>query len=194
MAGGLTESVLAAGLVLLALALIVFGVIVIIVLHIREIHNYVKGLLAPAKESNFKVLVPFGAKFQESARHFLASFERLWRSKEGIVPALGRLAVNHPLRMIILWLAFAEIGHPLPPAALIVAYALGVIAMALSITPLGLGATEAVMAVALYSFGISTGLAAIGVLVYRLVTFWAPFAVGVYLFRKHQAELQLEPV
>ncbi|MGE5138618.1 MAG: lysylphosphatidylglycerol synthase transmembrane domain-containing protein, partial [Rudaea sp.] len=53
-------------------------------------------------------------------------------------------------------------------------------------TPGGLGTVEAALVAALAVFGVNTGQAVAGVLLYRLITFWLPIIPGFFAFRRLQ--------
>ena len=62
--------------------------------------------------------------------------------------------------------------------ALLIAYALANVVAAIPITPGGLGVVEVVLTSTLTAFGAPGQVAALGVIAYRLVSFWLPIPVG----------------
>ena len=69
-------------------------------------------------------------------------------------------------------------GHWVNPDGLLVAYGLAYVLAALPITPGGLGVVEATLTSLLVGFGTPRGVAALGVVTYRLINFWLPIPLG----------------
>ncbi len=61
---------------------------------------------------------------------------------------------------------------------LLVAYCLANVMAAIPISPGGLGVVEAIMIPTLIGFGVPTSVASVGVVAYRLISFWAPIPLG----------------
>jgi uncharacterized membrane protein YbhN (UPF0104 family) len=79
-----------------------------------------------------------------------------------------------------LWLALAAFGWHVDVGVLLVAYGVANLISALpELTPGWLGVLEASVAVTLAAFGVPQGIAALAVLVYRLVSYWLPTAAGI---------------
>lgn len=77
-----------------------------------------------------------------------------------------------------LMFAFIAVGAPVPWDGLLLAYCGGQLAVNLPITPGGLGVVEGSLTVALVAFGGGRAATVAAVLLYRLVSFWAPLPVG----------------
>ena len=60
----------------------------------------------------------------------------------------------------------------------LVAYGLANVLAVLPISPGGLGVVEAVLIPTLIGFGVPAAEAAVGVVAYRLISFWLPIPVG----------------
>jgi hypothetical protein len=95
----------------------------------------------------------------------------------------------------------AAFHYRLGPDALIVSYCIANIVAALPITPGGLGVVEVVLTSALTAYGAPGQVAALGVIAYRLVSFWLPIPAGgiAYLtlrldpqFRERQQQTERE--
>lgn len=106
----------------------------------------------------------------------------------GGLKVMGRL-VAHPLRhaaglvgfpvywggqLIVLAAALRAFGATLALSALVLAFATAYVASALPLPAGGAGGIEAAMTLTLHQVGIDLATAVVAVLVYRLVTFWAP--------------------
>lgn len=102
-----------------------------------------------------------------------------------------------------LWVMVAAFHYRLGPDALIVSYCIANIVAAIPITPGGLGVVEVVLTSALTAYGAPGQVAALGVIAYRLVSFWLPIPAGgiAYLTlrldpqfreRQHQTERERE--
>jgi uncharacterized protein (TIRG00374 family) len=77
-----------------------------------------------------------------------------------------------------LWVMVAAFHYRLGPDALIVSYCIANIVAAIPITPGGLGVVEVVLTSALTAYGAPGQVAALGVIAYRLVSFWLPIPAG----------------
>jgi hypothetical protein len=75
----------------------------------------------------------------------------------------------------VLLLAFGWTGHPV---SVMVAFGLVNVLAALPVTPRGLGVLEAVLIPMLVGFGAPAYVATLGVVSWRLLTFWAPIPLG----------------
>lgn len=75
----------------------------------------------------------------------------------------------------ILLLAFGWTGHPV---SVMVAFGLVNVLAALPVTPRGLGVLEAVLIPMLVGFGAPAYVATLGVISWRLLSFWAPIPLG----------------
>jgi uncharacterized protein (TIRG00374 family) len=76
-----------------------------------------------------------------------------------------------------LWASLHAFGAPPPIAAIVMAYFIGQLANVLPL-PGGLGGVEGGMIGALIAFGAQGSLAILGVLAYRLISFWLPTLPG----------------
>lgn len=66
---------------------------------------------------------------------------------------------------------------------LITGYSIGVLFMAVAITPQGVGVVEGVMTAAFVSLGVPVARATIAVLAYRGISFWLPLLTGFIALR-----------
>jgi uncharacterized protein (TIRG00374 family) len=104
--------------------------------------------------------------------HELAADRRL------LVSAVAWAAANWLLDAASLWVFLAAFGHRTGVDELIVAYGLANVLAAIPITPGGLGVIETVLTSSLVGFGTPRGIAILGVISYRLVSFWLPIPIG----------------
>lgn len=81
------------------------------------------------------------------------------------------------LDIATLWASLHAFGTPPPAAAIVMAYFIGQLANALPL-PGGVGGVEGGTIGALLAFGAQGGLAVLGVLAYRLISFWLPTLPG----------------
>jgi len=75
----------------------------------------------------------------------------------------------------LLLLAFGWTGHPV---SVLVAFGIVNVLAAIPVTPRGLGVLEAVLIPMLVGFGAPATVATLGVVVWRLLSFWAPIPLG----------------
>ena len=97
----------------------------------------------------------------------------------GLVGVFAWSLVVWVLDAAALWLSLAAFGWKLDIGVILVGYSVANLIQALpELTPGWLGVLEASVAVTLSAFGVPTGIAVAGVLVYRLVSYWLPTAAG----------------
>jgi uncharacterized protein (TIRG00374 family) len=80
--------------------------------------------------------------------------------------------------MACLAISFIAVGAGLPWRGLILAYGAGQLAVALPVTPGGLGAVEGSLTLALVTFGGAHASTVAAVLLYRLISFWLVLPLG----------------
>lgn len=77
-----------------------------------------------------------------------------------------------------LWVLLVAFGWTGPPVSVVVAFGIVNVLAAIPITPRGLGVLEAVLIPMLVGFGASASVATLGVISWRLLSFWAPIPLG----------------
>lgn len=77
-----------------------------------------------------------------------------------------------------LWLLLRAFGASVDPISLFVAFGVVNVLAAIPVTPRGLGILEAVLIPTLVSFGTPTSVATLGVISWRLLSFWLPIPAG----------------
>jgi uncharacterized protein (TIRG00374 family) len=87
-------------------------------------------------------------------------------------------ASNWLLDAAALWACVRAFGHTLGPDGLLVPYGIAAVLAALPITPGGLGVVEASLIPALVGFSTPRGVAILGVLAWRAITFLLPIPIG----------------
>ncbi|OQA52978.1 MAG: hypothetical protein BWY43_00266 [candidate division WS2 bacterium ADurb.Bin280] len=112
----------------------------------------------------------------------------LKRKSKGLFLPVLHVFLLEAIDVITLYYLFLSFGYPVYPGVLITLYSVGVLFSLVSITPSGLGIVEATMILVAAGLGIPVELASVVVIGYRLVTFWLPFLLGYYSFRKMQKE------
>lgn len=109
------------------------------------------------------------------------------RTRSLFLPVL-HVVLLEAIDIMTLYYLFLAFKYPIYPGALITLYSVGVLFSLVSITPNGLGVVEATMILVGAGLGVPIELASVVVIGYRLVTFWLPFVVGYFAFRKMQKE------
>ncbi len=109
------------------------------------------------------------------------NYKKLW------LPAIHVFLIEL-IEIMILYYLFLAFGYPIYPGVLLTTYAIAVLFSVISITPSGLGFVEAAMIVVLTSLHVPVELATVVVFAYRLLTFWVPFIIGYFAFRKINQE------
>jgi hypothetical protein len=87
-------------------------------------------------------------------------------------------AANWLLDASSLWVFLFAFGAHVSPINVLVAYGLANILAFIPLTPSGLGVIELTLIAVLKGFGVPAGVAAAGVLSWRLVNFWLPIPFG----------------
>jgi len=95
-----------------------------------------------------------------------------------VVRAFGWAAAAWLLDAASLGVFVAAFGHRISPEGLLIAFCLANVLAAIPITPKGLGVVEAVLIPTLIAFGTPRPAAVLGVISYRLISFWAPIPIG----------------
>lgn len=91
-------------------------------------------------------------------------------------------AVNWILDALALWAAVRAFGHSLGPDGALVPYGIANVLAAIPVTPGGLGVVEAVLIPALVGFSVPRGIAILGVLAWRAVSFVLPIPIGLLAY------------
>jgi uncharacterized protein (TIRG00374 family) len=114
----------------------------------------------------------------QAVRHLSLRMEDMLSDRRQLSRVIGWAAANWLLDAASLWVFVAAFGHLTVVDGLLVAYGLAYVLAAIPITPGGLGVVEATLTSSLVGFGAARGVAILGVLSYRLVTFWVPIPLG----------------
>jgi uncharacterized protein (TIRG00374 family) len=102
----------------------------------------------------------------------------LFTSSELLTRAGIWAAANWLLDAASLWVFLFAFGAHVSPVDVLVAYGLANILAVIPLTPSGLGVIELTIIAVLKGFGVESGIAAAGVLSWRLVNFWLPIPFG----------------
>lgn len=95
-----------------------------------------------------------------------------------VLPAVGLAVAVDLLGVVMLWAALAAVGGGDRPVVALVAYAISTLFGIVGFLPGGLGFVEFGAVAVLVSFGTPVGVAAAAVVVFRVLQFWLPVAVG----------------
>jgi uncharacterized protein (TIRG00374 family) len=124
-------------------------------------------------------------RFHKPAGHFTRPLARGLERMRSVAPTpreWGRAVTWGTLVWVAdcacLMFAFLAVGTNVPWFGLLLAYAGGQLAVNLPITPGGLGVVEGSLTLALVAFGGGQAATVAAVLLYRVISFWAPIPVG----------------
>lgn len=133
--------------------------------------------------------VPFidGAALRRSYSQLATSLAELAGRREAMIRAAGWAAANWILDAGSLAVFVGAFGHWVNPDGLLVAYGLANVLAVIPLTPGGLGVVEATLTTLLVGFDTPRGIATLGVVVYRLIQFWAPIPLGALAYVSLQA-------
>jgi uncharacterized protein (TIRG00374 family) len=134
--------------------------------------------LARAARAVERKVPRLGNRLEGAVRQASSSLAELGRDRRVVVLALVWASLNWLLDAASLWCFLAAFGARVDPFELFAAYGIANVAGALPITPGGLGVVDSIAPLLLVSFGVTRGIATLGVLGWRLVNFWMPIPVG----------------
>ena len=120
---------------------------------------------------------------EKMVRSLACSARDLRRDPRRMRRALLWASVNWLLDAGSLWCFLAALGHDVNPVVLFAAFGIANVAAAIPLTPSGLGVIEVLLPLLLVGSGLTTGVATLAVVGWRLVNFWLPipFGAGAYL-------------
>lgn len=107
-----------------------------------------------------------------------ASVSKLAGNRPLMRRAVTWAALNWLLDAASLWAFVAAFGHYVDPFELFAAYGIANVIGSIPVTPGGLGIIEALAATLLVGFGVTSNVATLAVLGWRLINFWAPIPIG----------------
>ncbi len=90
----------------------------------------------------------------------------------------------HGVNILSLYLLFRGFNYDIGFSPLVGGYAVGVLFLIVSITPMGIGVVESLMPLVYVSLGAPSPVAAAVVLSFRGMTFWLPLVLGFILLRR----------
>jgi uncharacterized protein (TIRG00374 family) len=102
-------------------------------------------------------------------------------------------ALNWLFEAFALWACVRAFGHTLGPVGLLVAYGLANVAAAIPITPGGLGIVEGILVPTLVAFDTTKAVALLGVIAFRLISFWLPIPIGFASYARLEWQLRHKP-
>lgn len=136
--------------------------------------------------------VPFidAGRLAKAVAHFAERLAAFTAQRQVLRRAVGWAAANWLFDAASLWVFVGAFGHLVNPDGLLVAYGLANVLAVIPITPGGLGVVEATLTTLLVGFGTARGVATLGVIVYRLIQFWAPIPLGGLAYLSLQVDRQ----
>jgi uncharacterized protein (TIRG00374 family) len=121
------------------------------------------------------------------------TIRRLVADRRFLARLIGWALINWLLEAFALWCCVRAFGHSLGPVGLLVAYGLANVAAAIPITPGGLGIVEGILVPTLVAFNTGRGVAVLGVLAFRLMSFWMPIPIGFASYARLEWTLRHQP-
>jgi putative heme transporter len=125
-----------------------------------------------------RIPVVGGDRLEQIVYQAAASIRRLARNRSVLIESLTWAALNWLLDAASLWCFIAAFGGFANPVGLFAAYGIANVLGAIPVTPGGLGIIDTVTPVLLVGFGLTSSVATLGVLAWRLVNFWLPIPTG----------------
>jgi len=96
----------------------------------------------------------------------------------GWIKPLTGASLNIGFDMLTLYILFGAFGHSVSLSMLFVGYGLPLLFGKVGILPGGLGIVEGTMAILYGGFGVPSAILIVGILAYRLLSFWLPTLLG----------------
>lgn len=152
---------------LIAVALLVAGLLHGTEIVVRLVHRVVS--VVPQADADAAA---------DAIRNFATQLSVLATDRARLRAAVWWAAANWLLDAAALWVMVTAFGHRPGVDGLMVAYGLANVMAVLPFTPGGLGIVEAVLIPTLVGFGTPSAVAAVAVIVYRLINFWLPIPIG----------------
>jgi phosphatidylglycerol lysyltransferase len=121
---------------------------------------------------------------EKNASEFAQAAAAIAAHPAGLVRIFLFVMAAHLLDVMTLYVVFLAFRQPIQFGALITGYAMGILFLIVSITPMGIGVVEAVMALVFTSLGIPAPIATTISLAYRGLTFWLPVVLGFFLLQR----------
>jgi uncharacterized protein (TIRG00374 family) len=124
--------------------------------------------------------VPFvdEARIPSVVAHLGGQLRDLLSDRGLAVRAIGWAGAYWGCNAAALWILLHAFGWTGDPVSVMVAFGLVNVLAALPVTPRGLGVLEAVLIPMLVGFGAGIHVATLGVISWRLLSFWAPIPLG----------------
>lgn len=127
-------------------------------------------------------------RLERLVRVMAAAVEHVTRDRGVLRRVVVCASLNWLLDAAALWAFVAAFGARTNPLTLFVAYGVANVLAAIPLTPAGLGIVEASAASLLVAFGLTRGVATLGVLGWRLANFWLPIPLGGAAYLSLEAE------
>jgi phosphatidylglycerol lysyltransferase len=134
------------------------------------------------KKNSAQLLAPGWAEkhateFVEAAAAMKLHPRRLWRT-------IGIGIACHVVDLVTISMLFLAYHQPFSFGELVAGYGVGILFWIVSITPMGIGVVEGVMALTWASLGIRPEVATVVALAFRGLTFWLPLLIGFFLLQR----------
>lgn len=117
------------------------------------------------------------AEFAQAAQAVAAHPRQLGRT-------LGVALLAHLVSLASLYTLFLAFHQPISVGPLVAGYAIGILFLIVSPTPMGIGVVEGVMPLVFISLNIPAEVATIVTLAFRGLTFWLPLGLGFVLLQR----------
>lgn len=150
------------------------------------------GLLALAvgKPESVKRLTAFAGRFMAQAKvekalsGLTSAGAAIRKEPRRVLFSLGAALGSNGASAICLLLVFQAFGQPVGFGQLVMGFGVGTLAWMASPIPAGVGVVEGALALAFASLGIAPTKAVVIAIVYRGISFWLPFLIGLFCLRE----------
>ena len=168
---------------------IIFALLIVSILLLASRHLIWRLFKDPLQKLPiFKELL----EFKDSFHHYRKA---IFAHKFFLLQAIAAAFLYYGTNVITLSFAFLTFGQAPPIAIVIFAYTLSMISGWVTLSPAGLGASEATLIIIFLQFGLDPAKSIGAVLAFRLISFWIPIPAGAlsYISLKRHLNINEKP-
>ena len=121
---------------------------------------------------------------ERHAEQYAEASVALARQPRGVVLTILVAFLGHFINLLALYALFLAFHTEVGAGALVAGYALGILFLIVSPTPMGIGFVEGIMTITFTSLGVASETATVVTLAFRGLSFWIPLMVGFLLLRR----------
>jgi len=121
---------------------------------------------------------------ERNAVQFTAAARAVPRHRRQVGAAVAASVLSHAANGVSLYFLFLALGWTPSLGVVLAGLATSTVFVVVAIVPDGIGAVEGAMALAFISLGVTSAIAILVTLAYRVLNVWVPVAVGFFVVRR----------